>query len=89
MVVSVAAGGDGRVMSPRVICVLDVEGGADGCRRLSMGVTGEISASDRCSGRGWRLERVGHELSSPIDGRGHNRGWQPGSNVSMMTILSA
>ena len=28
----------------------------------------------------------GHELSSPIDGIGHNRGWQPGSKVSMMII---
>ena len=28
----------------------------------------------------------GHELSSPIGGIGHSRGWQPGSKVSMMTI---
>src|SRR5215469_11319400 len=26
-----------------------------------------------------RQERAGHELSSPMDGMGHCRGWQPGS----------
>ena len=36
--------------------------------------------------RRWRHARVGHELSSPIDGMGHSRGWQPGSKVSMMII---
>ena len=51
-VVSVAQDAKGRVMSRRAICVLAMEGGADGCRRLSVGVTGEIPASDRCSGGG-------------------------------------
>src|SRR5215831_10639213 len=32
----------------------------------------------------WRQRCDGYELSSPIDGIGHSRGWQPGSNVSMM-----
>ena len=43
----------GRVMGRRVILVLAAQGGADGCHRLSVGVTGEISVSDRRSdGRG-------------------------------------
>src|SRR5262249_60652028 len=32
----------------------------------------------------WRQRCDGYELSSPIDGIGHSRGWQPGSKVSMM-----
>ena len=60
-------------------------GGADSCRRLSLGVTGEISA-DRRSGRGRRDEPVGHELSRPIGGIGHSRGWQPGSKISTTII---
>jgi hypothetical protein len=64
-----------------------VEGRADGCPRLSAGVTGEISASDRRSGdEGLQQRCAGHELSSPIDGMGHCRGWQPGPKVSM-TIM--
>jgi hypothetical protein len=51
-VLSVARAADGKVMLRRAICVLAVEGGADGCRRLSVGVTVEIPASDRCSGGG-------------------------------------
>jgi hypothetical protein len=87
MVVSVAAGAGGRVMSRRAICVVRVEGGADGCPRLSAGLTGEISAWDRRSGDE-RLQQgcAGHELSSPIGGIDHCRGWQPGSKVSMMII---
>ena len=69
-----------------MIWVLAAEGGADGCRRRSVAVAGEIAASDRSSDGGWRQECVGHELSSPIDGMGHSRGWQPGSKVSMMII---
>ena len=45
-----------------------------------------ISAWDWCGNAGWREERVGHELSSPINGVGHCRGWEPGSKVSMMII---
>ena len=45
-----------------------VEAGAD-CGR-SAAVAGEISASARLSDVGWRQERVGHELSSPIAGMG-------------------
>ena len=85
-VISVGLGAVGRAVSRCGICVFAREGGAGGCRRLSVGVTGEISASDRRSGRGRRQERVGHELSRLIDGRGHRRGWQPGSKVSMMII---
>ena len=43
---------------------------------------GEIAASDRSGDGGWRQGCDGHELSSPIDGMGHSRGWQPGSKVS-------
>jgi hypothetical protein len=87
MVVSVAPGAGGRVMSWRAICVLRVEDRADGCPRLSAGVTGEISAWDRRSGdEGWRQWCPGHELSRPIGGMGHCCGWQPGSEVSMMIM---
>jgi hypothetical protein len=74
------------VMGRRVIFVLAAQGEADGCHRLSVGVTGEISLSDGRSGGGWQEERVGHELSSPIEGTGHDRGWQPGSKVSTMIM---
>jgi hypothetical protein len=71
-VVSVAPGAGGRVISRRAICDLGMEGRADGCPRLSAGVTGEISASDRRSGDGGLRQGCdGHELSSPIDGMGH------------------
>jgi hypothetical protein len=86
-VVLVVLGAGGRVMSRRAICVLRVEDRADGCPPLSVGVTGEISASDRRSGDGGLQQGCdGHELSSPIDGMGHCRGWQPGSKVSMVII---
>jgi hypothetical protein len=35
------------MMGRPVIFVLAVEGGAGGCRRLSVGVTGEILGSDK------------------------------------------
>jgi hypothetical protein len=66
--------------------VLPAEGGADGYRRRRVASAGEISAADRSGDGGWRQEYDGHELSSPIDGMGHSRGWQPGSKVSMMII---
>jgi hypothetical protein len=59
---------------------------SDDCRRRSVTGTGEIAASDGSGDEGWRQRRDGHELSSPIDGIGHSRGWQPGSKVSMMII---
>ena len=66
--------------------VLPAEGGADGCRRRRVASAGEIAASDRSGDGGWRQGCDGHELSSPIEGIGHSRGWQPGSKVSMMII---
>jgi hypothetical protein len=66
--------------------VLPAEDGADGCRRRRVANAGEIAASDRSGDGGWRQGCDGHELSSPIDGIGHSRGWQPGSKVSMMII---
>jgi len=62
------------------------EGGADDCRRLSVGVTGEIFGVGQAQRWEEATGSLGHELSSPIDGRGHSRGWQPGSKVSMMII---
>jgi len=68
----------------------DLRFGGGGRRRglpsAERGVIGEMSGSDRRGGGGWRYELVGHELSSPIDGKGHSRGWQPGVKVSMTTI---
>src|SRR5712675_1564481 len=66
--------------------VLPAEGCANGCRRRRVADAGEIAGSDRSDDGGWRQGCDGHELSSPIDGRGHSRGWQPGSKVSMMII---
>ena len=87
MVVSVAAGAGGRVMLRRAICVVRVESRADGCPRLSAGVTGEISAWDRRSGdEGLQQGCAGHELSMPMDGMGHCRGWEPGPKVSIMIM---
>ena len=66
--------------------VLPAEGGAERrCRRSAAGA-GEIAASDGSGDGGWRQGCDGHELSSPIGGLGHSRGWQPGSKVSMMII---
>ena len=66
--------------------VLPAEGGTDGRCRRSVADAGEIAASDGSGDGGWRQGCDGHELSSPIDGMGHSRGWQPGSKVSMMII---
>ena len=66
--------------------VVPAEGGADSRRRRSVAGAGEVTASDGSGDGGWREGCDGHELSSPIDGIGHSRGWQPGSKVSMMTI---
>jgi hypothetical protein len=85
-VVLVTPGANGRAMSRPVICGLVVEGGADGCRGRSVASAGEQPASDRHGDVGWRPDRIGHELSRPIDGVGQCRGWQPGSKVSMMTM---
>jgi hypothetical protein len=76
----------GRVIWDWRLRVLPAEGGADGCRRRKVASAGEIAASDRSGDGVWRQECDRHELSSPIDGTGHSRGWQPGSKVSMMII---
>ena len=55
------------------------------CRRRVAGA-GEIATSDGSGVGGWRQGCDGHELSSPIDGIGHSRGWQPGSKASTMII---
>jgi len=66
--------------------VLPAEGDADGrCRRRVAGA-GEVARSDGSGVGGWRQGCDGHELSSPIDGIGHSRGWQPGSKVSMIIM---
>ena len=66
--------------------VLPAEGGADGRCRRSVAGAGEIAGSDGSGDGGWRQGCDGHELSKPIAGLGHSRGWQPGSKVSMMII---
>src|SRR5207302_2883508 len=66
--------------------VLPAELGADGRCPQSVGGASVIAASDGSGDGGWRQGCDGHELSSPIDGMGHCRGWQPGSKVSMMII---
>ena len=76
----------GTVIWYSMLRVLPAEGDADGCCRQRVASAGEIAASDRSGDGGWRQGCDGHELSSPIDGIGHSRGWQPGSKVSMMII---
>ena len=66
--------------------VLPAKGGADGGFRRSMASAGERAASDGSGYGGWRQGCDGHELSSPIAWRGHSRGWQPGSKVSMIIM---
>ena len=76
----------GPVIWYSMLQVLPAEGGADGRCRRSVAGAGEIAGSVRSGEGGWRQRCDGHELSSPIDGMGHSRGWQPGSKVSMMII---
>ena len=81
-----ALGAIGLVICYSMLQVLPAGGGADDrCRRRVAG-TGEIAGSDGSGDEGGRQGCDGHELSSPIDGIGHSRGWQPGSKVSMMII---
>jgi len=76
----------GTVIWYSMIEVLAAEGDADGRCRRSVAGAGETAGSDG-SGDGGRWQGCdGHELSSPIDGIGHSRGWQPGSKVSMMIM---
>ena len=76
----------GPVIWSLMLQVLPAEGGADGGWRQSVADASEIAASDGSGGGGRRWGCDGHELSSPIDGIGHRRGWQPGLKVSMMII---
>ena len=62
------------------------EGRGDGCHGRSVVAAGGKAASDASDDRGRRQECDGHELSSPIDGTGQSRGWQPGAKVSMMVM---
>ena len=48
------------------------------CRRDS--VVGQAERWER------RQQGVAHELSSPIEGTGQKRGWQPGSKASTVII---
>ena len=76
----------GAVIWYSMLQVLLAEGVADGRCRRSVAGAGEIAASDGSGDGGWRQGCDGHELSSPIDGMGHSRGWQPGAKVSMMIM---
>ena len=84
--VLVGLGAVGRVVSRCGIWVFARAGGAEGCRRLSVGATGEISASDGSGDGRWRQGCDGHELSSPNDRTGHSLGWQPGPKVTMIIM---
>ena len=85
--VLVALDAIGTVIWYSMFRVLPAEGDAEGCGRRRVASAGEIAAaSDRSGDGGWRQRCDGHELSSPIDGTGQCRGWQPGSKVSMMII---
>jgi hypothetical protein len=80
-----ALGAIGLVIWYSMLQDLPAEGGADGRCRRSVAGAGGIAASHGSGDGGWREGCDGHELSSPIDGMGHCRGWQPGSKISMMT----
>ena len=81
-----ALGVIGLVIWYSMLQVLPAKRGVDGHCRRSVAGAGQIAASDGSGGVGWRQRCDGHELSNPIDGMGHWRGWQPGSKVSMMII---
>ena len=81
-----AADAIGAVIWYSMLRVLPAEGGADGRCRRSVASAGEMAASDGSGERGRRQRCDGHELSSPIGGIGHSRGWRPGSKVSMMIM---
>ena len=76
----------GPVIRYSMLEVLPAEDGADGLCRPRVADAGEIAASDSSGDGGWREGCDGHELSNPIDGVGHSRGWQPGWKVSMIII---
>ena len=76
----------GAVIWYSMLRVLPAEGGAGGRCRRRVAIASEMAASDGSGEGRWRQRCDGHELSSPIGGIGHSRGWQPGSKVSMMTI---
>jgi hypothetical protein len=67
-----------------VICALAVEGGVGDRRWPRVGVAGEMSASDRRSDGGWGRERIGHELSSSIDGMFRSLGLQPQDHIARL-----
>jgi hypothetical protein len=81
-----ALGAIGLVIWYSMLQVLPAEGGADGRCRRSVAGASEIAAADGSGDGGWRQRCADHELSSPVDGIGECRGWQPGSKVSMMII---
>ena len=81
-----ALDGIGAVIWYWVLQLLSAEDGAEGRCRRSVGAAGEIATLDGNGVGGWRQGCDGHELSSPIDGIGHSRGWQPGAKVSMMIM---
>jgi hypothetical protein len=83
--VLVALGAIGLAIWNSMLQVLPAEGGAEVRCRRSVPGAGEMAASDG-SGGGWEQGCGGHELSRPIVGMGHCRGWQPGLKVSMMII---
>ena len=85
-VVLAALGAIGLVIWYSLLQVLPAKGSADTGFRRSMASAGEVTASHGSGDGGWREGCDGHELSSPIDGMGHCRGWQPGSKISMMII---
>ena len=84
--VSAALDATGAVIWYSMVQVLPAEGGADGRCRRSVAGAGEIAVSDASGDGEWRQGCDGLELSSPIDGIGHSRDWQPGAKVSMMTM---
>ena len=81
-----ALDGIGAVIWYSMLQVLSAEGGAEGRCRRSVAAAGKIATSGGSGGEGWRQGCDGHELSNPIDGIGHNRGWQPGAKVSMIIM---
>jgi hypothetical protein len=81
-----ALGAIGLVIWYSMLQVLPAEGGAGGRCRRSVAGAGKIAALHGSGDAGWRQGCDGHELSSPIGGVGHSRGWQPGWKVSMMIM---
>jgi hypothetical protein len=63
----------GGVIWSSTLQVLPAEGGGDGRGRRSVAGAGGTAATGGSGDRGWQQGCDGHELSGPIEAKGHSR----------------